>query len=63
MRRRLSGLAVSRLFFKAVRAGLTVKRPYLSNTGRASPAAADARNIRKPCKSLPSQGATPLRLW
>src|SRR6202521_6298090 len=27
---------VSWLFFKAVRAGLAVKRPYLSHTGRAS---------------------------
>jgi hypothetical protein len=27
---------VSRLFFKAVRAGLAVKHPYLSHTGRAS---------------------------
>ena len=35
MRRRLSGPAVSWRFFKAIRAGLAVKRPYLSHTGRA----------------------------
>jgi hypothetical protein len=44
---RLSGLVVSWPFFKAVRAGLAVKRPYLSHTGRASPAAADARQHKE----------------